>query len=136
METQKALQNLRLLGLNSKIDSVTEDAKFALQENYLLAEIVDKIVDRIKNLLEDRSNKIEVSIYDDISRTRWKEFTITVKVESKKGFNEILELWDIIGKEVENIINYEKKVKNNLRDEIEKIDENLAVMVDELWYEV
>jgi hypothetical protein len=115
----------------SKFDEISEEAENALGENWLLTEIVGKIMSRIKNLLNERRHKIKASIYEDIEAPGWKEFTITVEVETEE-FDEILELWDVIEGEVENEVREEKAVYGENISEIEKINENLAIILDEL----
>lgn len=115
----------------SKFEEITEEAENALGENWLLSTIVGKIIDRIKNLLNEKRHKIKASIYEDIEVPGWKEFTISVEVETEE-FEEIIELWDVVEGEVEDVIREEKAVYKENVSEIEKINENLAIILDEL----
>lgn len=114
-----------------KFEEITEEAENTLGENWLLSIIVGKIIDRIKNLLDERRHTLKASIYEDIEVPGWKEFIISVEVETEE-FEEIIELWDMIEGEVEDVIGEEKAAHKENVSEIEKINENLTIILDEL----
>lgn len=117
-----------------KINNIAEDAKDALYENEILTEIVLKIITRIEEFFESIGKKylVDIYIYQDIEIPTWKDFTLRIYVETKRGFEEIKELWNKIAKVVDEVITDMKIRRSEFQKEIEKIDRNLAVIVCEL----
>lgn len=132
--TPKTITDKTVSEILKKINNIAEDAKDALYENEILTEIVLKIITRIEEFFESIGKKylVDIYIYRDIEIPTWKDFTLRIYVETKRGFEEIKELWNKIAKVVDEVITDMKIRRSEFQKEIEKIDRDLAVIVCEL----
>jgi hypothetical protein len=119
--------------IESKISKITREVKTVLKEDELLIDIIDRIVDRVKNILvaTNQKYKIKMSLSRDMEVPLWEEVVLSIGVE-EENFDTIIELWDKIEIEVEGIIDGIKHERDKEISRIEEINKNLAIEVDRL----
>ncbi len=111
---------------------VSPEIKEKSELNALFNDVLTITLSEISFLLDKEEDKlkyqINVKIEDDLEIPEWKETLISIKVHGR-NHEDLIRLWGIVEERVRKKIE-SIKVKNE--EEITKINENLAIVIEEL----
>lgn len=114
------------LDIESKFDEISEEAKGFLIMDNVMRDTIGIILDKVSDILSDRRYKIELYLSRDMEIEDWEELVFSIKV-AEKDFKKIIELWDKIEVEAQEIINMMEMERVWEIPHIEKIDEMLSI---------
>jgi len=123
-----------LKGTNkSKVSQITEGAKTVLLRDELLTDVIDRIINKARDLLTSTNRKHKMKIYlsRDMEVPNWEELVLSIGIE-EEAFSKIIEFWNKIERETEGIINEIRDERSEEISHIEKINNNFAIEVDRL----
>lgn len=115
--------------IESKTNGITEEAGTFLEKHEALVELIDNIIDGVKNILSNIGQKYKIKIYlsKDMEVENWEEIVLAIGIE-EENFSKIIKLWDKIEEKAESIIDEFKRDKNEKASDVKK----LSIEVDRL----
>lgn len=126
-----SIQKLQSLSnIEYKIDELTKEAKAFLEKHEALVELIDNIINDVKDILCSIGKKYKIKIYlsKDMEVENWEEIVLIIGIE-EKDFSKIIQLWDKIEEKVEDIIyRFERDGSKKIFD----IKKRLCIEVDRL----
>lgn len=111
---------------------ISLEIKELSESNALFNDVLTTALSEISFLLDKEMDKlnyqIKVKIEEDLEIPEWKETLISIKVP-KRNPEDLIRLWKLVEERVRKKI---ESIKNENEEEINKINENLAIFIEEL----
>jgi hypothetical protein len=111
---------------------ISPEIKELSESNALFNDVLTTALSEISLLLDKEMYKlnyqIKVKIEEDLEIPEWKETLISIKVP-KRNPEDLVRLWKVVEERIRKKI---ESVKKENEEEINKINENLAIFIEEL----
>ncbi|CAG1005978.1 hypothetical protein METP3_03766 [Methanosarcinales archaeon] len=111
---------------------ISPEIKELSESNALFNDVLITALSEISFLLDKEMDKlnyqIKVKIEEDLEIPEWKETLISIKVP-KRNPEDLIRLWKLVEERVRKRI---ESIKKENEEEINKINENLAIFIEEL----